>query len=568
MAIDPNDPNYANNLKEEQLKLAQLDPVDNEAAYNAQFRSVVELQQQGQQASTTAVEDTPATQAKAKATELEGLLKPYQLETGDIREDLLGGEDLPTTFDLTSAVNAAKNATSPDDPAIANLQTVVDNLGKRATTRSVGFMGSFEDPRDADRFLAATGSKASYADAYGQVTPTGKLVNLAETPELPEGTQLSLLNYQAKPDEFLNADKYAVTPTKYNVEAAQAQVTTALPQPKTEAESYQAAVVADQVAKTQIQAARQEGLTDYVEPAKGEVDPNSTVQGQLANLMQQFEGGKVPAFAAGAIRVAEQRLAARGMGASSMAGSAIVQAAMEASTPIAAADAETYRRMSELNLNNRQQAEVLNSQMTLQMDMANLSNEQQARVANTQNKVQSLFTDQAATNSSRQFNAQSEQQNDQFFANLFNQTAQFNAAQTNAIAQFNAGQTNTVARFNAEISNQRELFNNKNALVIDQANATYRRTINTANTALQNAETEFNVRNLFNISQTAQANLLQQHRDELNFARLKSLNADEYNANLALASIAHDKNMKTSAASAAGGLFATIAGGLIKSFKF
>ena len=565
MAIDPNDPNYANKLAEEQLKLAQLDPVDNEAAYNAQFRSVVELQQQGQQASTTAAEDTPATQAKAKATELEGLLKPYQLETGDIREDLLGGEDLPTTFDLTSAVNAAKNATSPDDPAIANLQTVVDNLGKRATTRSVGFMGSFEDPRDADRFLAATGSKASYADPYGQVTPTGKLADLAETPELPEGTQLSLLNYQAKPDEFLNADKYAVTPTKYNVEAAQAQVTTALPQPKTEAESYQAAVVADQVAKTQIQAARQEGLTDYVEPAKGEVDPNSTVQGQLANLMQQFEGGKVPAFAAGAIRTAEQRLAARGMGASSMAGSAIVQAAMEASTPIAAADAETYRRMSELNLNNRQQAEVLNSQMTLQMDMANLSNEQQARVANTQNKVQSLFTDQAATNSSRQFNAQSEQQNDQFFANLFNQTAQFNAAQTNAIAQFNAGQTNTVARFNAEISNQRELFNNKNALVIDQANATYRRTINTANTALRNAETEFNVRNLFNISQTAQANLLQQHRDELNFARLKSMNADEYNANLALASIAHDKNMKTSAASAAGGLFATVAGGLIKS---
>ena len=565
MAIDPNDPNYANNLKEEQLKLAQLDPVNNEAAYYDQFRSVVELQQQGQQASTTAVEDTPATQAKEKATELEGLLKPYQLETGDIREDLLGGEDLPTTFDLTSAVNAAKNATSPDDPAIANLQTVVDNLAKRATTRSVGFMGSFEDPRDADRFLAATGSKASYADPYGQVTPTGKLADLAETPELPEGTQLSLLNYQAKPDEFLNADKYAVTPTKYNVEAAQAQVTTALPQPKTEAESYQAAVVADQVAKTQIQAARQEGLTDYVEPAKGEVDPNSTVQGQLANLMQQFEGGKVPAFAAGAIRTAEQRLAARGMGASSMAGSALVQAAMEASTPIAAADAETYRRMSELNLNNRQQAEVLNSQMTLQMDMANLSNEQQARIANTQNKVQSLFTDQAAINFSRQFNAQSEQQNDQFFANLFNQTAQFNAAQTNAIAQFNAGQTNTVARFNAEISNQRELFNSKNALVIDQANATYRRTINTANTALQNAETEFNVRNLFNISQTAQANLLQQHRDELNFARLKSLNADEYNANLALASIAHDKNMKTSAASAAGGLFATVAGGLIKS---
>ena len=56
---------------------------------------------------------------------------------------------------------------------------------------------------------------------------------------------------------------------------------------------------------------------------------------------------------------AEQRLAARGMGASSMAGAAIVQAAMEASTPIAAADAQTYRAMQEKNLvNNRQQAEV------------------------------------------------------------------------------------------------------------------------------------------------------------------------------------------------------------------
>jgi len=567
MAIDPNDPNYANNLKEEQLKLAQLDPVDNEAAYNAQFRSVVELQQQGQQASTTTVEDTPATQAKAKATELEGLLKPYQLETGDIREDLLGGEDLPTTFDLTSAVNAAKNATSPDDPAITNLQTVVDNLGKRATTRSVGFMGSFDDPRDADRFLAATGSKASYADAYGQVTPTGKLVNLAETPELPEGTQLSLLNYQAKPDEFLNADKYAVTPTKYNVEAAQAQVTTALPQPKTEAESYQAAVVADQVAKTQIQAARQEGLTDYVEPAKGEVDPNSTVQGQLANLMQQFEGGKVPAFAAGAIRTAEQRLAARGMGASSMAGSAIVQAAMEASTPIAAADAETYRRMSELNLNNRQQAEVLNSQMTLQMDMANLSNEQQARVANTQNKVQSLFTDQAATNSSRQFNAQSEQQNDQFFANLFNQTSQFNAAQTNAISQFNAGQTNAVSQFNSELANQRDLFNTKNSLLIDQANAVYRRQINTANTALQNAENEFNVSNLFNISQVAQSNLLQQHRDELNFARVNALNEDDYKRTLAISSFAYDRDLELAEDIASGATAYAVIGGVVSALE-
>ena len=53
--------------------------------------------------------------------------------------------------------------------------------------------------------------------------------------------------------------------------------------------------------------------------------------------------------------------------------------------------------MQELNLDNRQQAEVLNAQMSLQLDVANLNNEQQARVSNTRLIVsRALFTDQAA----------------------------------------------------------------------------------------------------------------------------------------------------------------------------
>jgi hypothetical protein len=83
-----------------------------------------------------------------------------------------------------------------------------------------------------------------------------------------------------------------------------------------------------------------------------------------------------------------------------------------------------------------------------------------------------------------------------------------------------AGQTNAVAQFNSELSNQREQFNLKNSIVIDQANAVYRRQINTANTAIANAENEFNVRNLFNISQNAQAQVLQQQRDEINLLGL------------------------------------------------
>jgi len=476
-------------------------------------------------------------------------LDEFLTDEGTIRPDLLGGL-LPDDLDIEELKKTGKT----DD-----IVTVAKTLQDRDVARNPDqIYGDYEGYRGIfgqggyGRFLGARGEKKGYVDPYGQLTAIGKQAELAETPELPTGTELQLQRLTPSADEFLDADKYKVTPTAFNVEAAQAEIAQAADPNKTLAQSYGAQQAFERVAKQQIQAARQEGLTDYVEPAQGEVDVKSTVQGQLASLMQQFEGGQIPAFAAGAIRTAEQRLAARGLGASSMAGAAITQAAMEASTPIAAADAETYRRMNELNLNNRQQAEVLNAQMTLQMDLQNLSNEQQARVTNTQNRVQALFTDQAATNSARQFNAQSEQQNDQFFANLFNQTAQFNAAQTNAINQFNAGQANTISRFNSELANQRDQFNTRNRILIDQANAVYRRQINTANTAIANAENEYNVRNLFNISQLAQANVLQDARDKVNFARVNSLNEQQYQYELALQSFAADKNLENTQTIASG----------------
>ena len=46
----------------------------------------------------------------------------------------------------------------------------------------------------------------------------------------------------------------------------------------------------------------------------------ATVAGQMGELMQDFQGGNTPAWAAGAMRAATAQLAARGLGASSMAG--------------------------------------------------------------------------------------------------------------------------------------------------------------------------------------------------------------------------------------------------------
>ena len=483
-------------------------------------------------------------------------LKTFIRDDGKVRPDLLGGS-IPKDVDLQTLINTG---------SLEDIENTFESLTKRAQGRDVvGYKGLWGEGGYSN-FKTTAGkdnTTSGYVDPFGKNTPIGKQAELAVNPEVPEGTELTLDKVTTNANEFLDSDNYKVTPTLYNVEAATAAVAKAADPTKSQSQSFEAQQSFEEVAKQQVDAARQEGLTDFVEPQQGTIDVDSTVQGQLAKLMQQFENGQIPAYAAGAIRNAEQRLAARGMGASSMAGAALVQAAMEASTPIAAADAATHARMNELNLNNRQAAEVINAQQTLQLDLSNLSNEQQARVTNTQNRVQSLFTDQAAVNSSKQFNAQSEQQNDQFFAGLSNQVAQFNAGQQNGISQFNAGQKNALAQFNSTLSDRRDQFNTQNSIVIDQANAVYRREVNTANTAIANAENEFNVRNLFKISQNAQANLLQEARDAQSFARLTAVNEETFQNQLAIASFAHDKDLELATNIAKGRVGGKILGGVV-----
>ena len=77
--------------------------------------------------------------------------------------------------------------------------------------------------------------------------------------------------------------------------------------------------------------------------------------------MAQFADGKVPPYAAGAIRNANAVMAQRGLSASSMAGMAIMQAAMESSLPIAAQDAQVFREINLSNINNKQKLPWLNA---------------------------------------------------------------------------------------------------------------------------------------------------------------------------------------------------------------
>lgn len=289
------------------------------------------------------------------------------------------------------------------------------------------------------------------------------------------------------------------------------------------------------------------------EAAQATASKQATVQGQMEDLMEDFEGGNTPAWASGAMRAATAAMAARGLAASSIAGQAIVQATMESALPIALQDAQTHASfemqnlsnrqqtamfaaeqranflgmqftqefqtrvqnaakisdianmnftaeqqvalenarlaqtvdlanmnavnakmmadaaaMSQVeltNLSNRQQAAIQNANAFLAMDMANTELMQQTEMFKAQSVIQGLFTDQAAENAAKQFNAASENQTNQFFANMANE----------------------VQKFNAGMTVQRDQFNAQNALIVAQANAQWRQNASVANAAAQNA---------------------------------------------------------------------------------
>ena len=398
-------------------------------------------------------------------------------------------------------------------------------------------------------------------------------------------------------------------------------------------------------------AAKAAQFVEQIQAAEATPTKQATVQGQLEGLMQQFEGGATPAWAAGAMRNAMATLSARGLGASSLAGQAVVQAAMESALPIAQIDAQTrasfesqnlsnrqqvamfaaqqraafmqmefdqsfqsrvqnaariadvanmnftaeqqvalensraantmnlanlnnrqamvmaeaaaLSNLDMANLNNRQQAAVQNAQNFLQMDMANLGNEQQTALFRAQQVAQALFTDQAAENASRQFNATSENQTTQFFASLSSQVSQFNAAQRNAIDQYNIDQVNSIRRFNSEIQQQRDLFNAQNGLVIAQANAQWRQNLTTLNTAAQNEANRQFAQVLNNMSQTTLDQIWQRERDIMAFSFQQAENAAERAANVALAKLTAEEQAKLQDNIGQGKLMATIVDGIV-----
>jgi hypothetical protein len=326
-------------------------------------------------------------------------------------------------------------------------------------------------------------------------------------------------------------------------------------------------------------------FTEQIQAAQATPSQQATVQGQLSNLMQQFQGGNTPAWAAGAMRSVTSAMAARGLSASSLAGQAMVQAAMESALPIAQADAQTQAQFEGQNLSNRQQRAMLAAQQRAQfmgqefdqafqsrvqnsarigdianmnftaeqqvqlensravntMNLNNLSNSQamvmaeaaalaQLDTANLSNRQQSAVQNAQNFLSADMANLSNRQQTELFKAQQRVQSLFTDQAATNAAAQFNATSQNQVDQFFASLGSQVSQFNATQQNAQAQFNAGQTNTVNRFNAELNNQRDQFNAQNQLVI---AQSNA--QWRRQIATADTAAVNrANELNANAVL----------------------------------
>lgn len=271
----------------------------------------------------------------------------------------------------------------------------------------------------------------------------------------------------------------------------------------------------------------------------------ATVRDELSDLMKDFQGGNTPSWAAGAMRTATANMAARGLGASSIAGMATVQAAMEAALPIAQMDAANKQQMAMAKAEQRAkflgmefdqnfQTKVRNAARISEVANLNFTAEQQvalenARMANTVNlanldaRSAKVLSDAAAMSQMDMTNLNSRQQaqvvNAQSFlemdmANLDNdqQTSLFKAQQRvsallsdtsaeNAARQFNATSQMQTDQFMANLSTDVSRFNVEQKSAMDRFNAGESNAQSRFNAQQGNARDEFNAKNHLVVAQ-------------------------------------------------------------------
>lgn len=413
--------------------------------------------------------EVPEIQTTAIADQVKGVEAPTKGEVSTIDPT----KSADAVKEVTSGFEAVKGVVSPD----ALVKEAQGELSD--TSKATAAQGTLSD---TSKVTAAEGelSEGAMADAaqfdseYIQQVEAG---GLEVTPE-------QLVEAQGQ-DEIAPASKIAQSTGIDPAVAIQGTVSqNELPKPAQIAESdmAQARAIAsggqlnaDAVAV----AARLDSFSvddgTLAEFVQGSVKAQDTVQYQLTQLMKQFDDG-TPAWAAGAVRAANAAMASRGLGGSSMAGAAILQATMESALPIAAQDAQTFANMNLTNVNNKQKVALANAAAQQGLALANLNNEQQVALQNSNNafrlQVEDLSNQQAVVIANAQIKAALQGQN------LSNQQ-QANIATAARYAE--------MANINLNNAQQTALQNNANNLNIELANLSNKQQSYIANAQLEAA---------------------------------------------------------------------------------
>ncbi len=298
-------------------------------------------------------------------------------------------------------------------------------------------------------------------------------------------------------------------------------------------------------------------FTEQIQAATATPSEKATVQGQLATLTSNFDASNPPAWAAGTLRGVQAQMAARGLGASSMAGQAMIQGALESALPIAQADASIQAQFETQNLSNRQQRAMLATQQRAQfigqefdqafqsrvqnsarigdiadknftaeqnialensraantMNLNNLSNKQamvmgeasalaNMDMSNLNNRQQSAVQNAQSFLQMDMANLSDQQQSEMFKGQQRIQSMFTDQSAQNAAKQFNATSQNQTDQFFASLGEQTNQFNATQINAQQQFNAGQVNTLERFNAEINNQRDQFNAQNQMVIAQS------------------------------------------------------------------
>ena len=312
----------------------------------------------------------------------------------------------PSNVTYQNAIPTAQSAVATAEAGVASATSMLATIGVDSATEAKAKVST--DP-------GSMVSKSATSTVTDAEKTAGKIDKDTSESTAGDATQSTLVNATIQDDmtvpDVAASTKYTPLKAEASVKAVMDRLVAATGKPSEEAlveastmkpeDLAQLGLSVDQIAEAQkVQAPEArtvqegemvEGSTVDMDRVKTETNfeavtgapsTDATTAGQLTGLMKDFETGKPPVWAAGAMREAAAIMASRGLSSSSMAGQALIQAAMESAVPIAQADANTFAKFESDNLNRRQEAALFAAEQRAEFLGLEFDQEFETRVTN------------------------------------------------------------------------------------------------------------------------------------------------------------------------------------------